>query len=702
MLADRAGGRVVATVAAVATGVLWPSPAAAEPGENALRPALQATVATGDDFTCAVTEPGGIACWGANDEGQLGNGFKTPSAVPVAVDLGALGERRARSVVAGTDHACALLEDGAVACWGDNAFGQLGTGDPGIDHVTPSVLTPLPAGTQVRQLAAGAGSTCALTTTGAVLCWGSGPLGEAGTDPRPSAASPSTPRLPGPARGLSAGSAGYCAALVDARAVCWGASETGQLGEGTFGPYAFFPNDGMFVATPGFPVATDGPIADLAPGERQTLTGVVGVSGDRLGSCALLTGGAARCWGSNTAGRAGGTHIGTYFYAFSPYQLPIGRTAVAITAGGAATCALLDSAQIACAGGSPNGQLGQGTTDFSQTPLIVPVLRAGATIRAISSGPDHHCATFSDGTIKCWGEGTSGQLGNGATTSRGDDPGEMGLDLPAADTRVPLWRNEADVAVTLEPAAPSLISGQTGEVTVTVRNDGPEAAAPTVALLLPGVDVEAATAATGTFDGRRWRVGALASGADATLTLRLGAGRPGTRTLVAEVEDTGGRAIDSDSSPDNGLPEDDLATSTLMITPPPTPAGGGPPAATTDPGSTGIPSGRVRAGTLVLATRRARDRRAPYAYALTATLRITAAVPQVACRGTVRMTVRRGARRVVARSATLSLRAGVCAARATVRMPRSARAGRYRASAAFAGNDALLGTSSRAVRLRAG
>lgn len=709
--------RHVVLLALALAGAAAPA-AVAEPTDNVLRPALSGTLATGYASTCVVTETGGVSCWGANDEGQLGDGSRTPSPVPRAVDLSALGDRRARSVVVGAEHACALFEDGAVACWGENAEGQLGTGDSGVDHVTPALVT-LPAGTVVRQLAAAYQATCALTTAGAVLCWGSFPLGVASLDARPSALDPARPALPGPVTGIAAGAAHFCALLEDTRAICWGQSLRGELGEGTYegGP---FPDGGSFVREPGLPVSTTGPVVDPALTAPVALTGIRGLSADFRDSCALLAGGSMRCWGANSANMDGGVNTGTHIYAFDEFRLPAGSTAVASGAGATVNCALLDSTRVACAGDSPTGQLGQGSTSFSGVPLLVPFTASGTGARALSVGNSHACVLLSAGAVRCWGANSVGQLGNGQMTARGDDPGEMGDNLPAADVRAPLWRNEADLSVTVDPAAPSIVSGQTGELTVTVRNAGPDPADPSLSFDLPGVDVESATPGSGTYDGRRWRPGALAAGASATFALRLGAGRAGTRTLVAEVETTGGHAIDSDSSPGNGLPEDDRGTATLTVTPAPAAAtgtgtdvgGGG--GGTGGTGATGGGSGgtgtgagggtitKVGPGTLVLSARAARDRRAPYVFAITAALRITAAAPQAACRGTVALTLRRGARRVAARSAALGLRDGLCVARASLRLPRSARAGGYRAEASFAGNDLLTGTTARTLKLRAG
>ncbi len=91
---------------------------------------LVSAVDAGTAFTCALTDAGGVKCWGANYLGQLGNGTTADSSVPVDV-VGLVNGVRA--ITAGDSHACALMDDGGVKCWGSNEYGQLGN-----DSVTDS------------------------------------------------------------------------------------------------------------------------------------------------------------------------------------------------------------------------------------------------------------------------------------------------------------------------------------------------------------------------------------------------------------------------------------------------------------------------------------------------------------------------------------------------------------------------------------
>jgi len=127
-------------------------------------------LSAGTAHTCAVTEAGGVQCWGANDDGQLGEGSKESSNVPVDVSGLSSGFT---AVVAGGSHSCALTEAGGVKCWGYNVYGALG--NQGSTSLVPVDVDGLSSG--VVSLAAGSDHTCAITSTGGVKCWGRNDFG---------------------------------------------------------------------------------------------------------------------------------------------------------------------------------------------------------------------------------------------------------------------------------------------------------------------------------------------------------------------------------------------------------------------------------------------------------------------------------------------------------------------------------------------
>src|SRR5262249_55067635 len=140
--------------------------------DSVCQPAAAVSIGVGGDggptprgHACALKRGGAVRCWGANDAGQLGNGTLAGSAVPVSVAGLSSG---VTAVAAGGGHTCALLTSGKVKCWGDNFFGQLGNGTR-----TSSALPVDVVGLEgVTAIAAGAISTCAIAAGGRVSCWG--------------------------------------------------------------------------------------------------------------------------------------------------------------------------------------------------------------------------------------------------------------------------------------------------------------------------------------------------------------------------------------------------------------------------------------------------------------------------------------------------------------------------------------------------
>ena len=336
--------------------------------------------------TCALTTGGRVLCWGGNEDGELGDGTTTNRLTPGQVS----GlESGVTALTIGTRHTCALTTAGAVWCWGDNEVGQLG------DGTTTNRLTPVPVsglGSGVAAIAAGGWHTCALTDVGGMVCWGLNINGELGDGTR-------TDRwTPTPVSGLDSGVAAMtggtlhtCALTTGGGVLCWGDNSDGQLGDGT---------------TTTRP--TPGPVSGLAGG-------IAVIAAGGYHTCAVTTGGGALCWGYNEFGQIGD---GTFVDRSTPTGVSgLGNGVATITGGWAHTCALTTDARMLCWGDNFFGEIGDGTTgDSPATPT--PVSGLGNVVAGISAGWEYTCAVTTGGGVLSWGLNDYGQIGDGTTTNR--------------------------------------------------------------------------------------------------------------------------------------------------------------------------------------------------------------------------------------------------------------------------------------------
>ena len=345
------------------------------------------TVVAGDYHTCALTSAGAVMCWGSSFYGQLGNGVKVDSAVPVPVT----GLAGIKAIAAGSSHTCALTNAGQVKCWGWNQFGQLGDGTT-KDRLTPVDVVGLPP--DIRAIAAGGNHTCALVSIGVVKCWGWNQFGQLGDGTQANRLEPVYVAELINARAIAAGFGHTCAVLtaaLEGGIKCWGANTTGQLGDGT----------AVERHTPVSVAGIGGGVLEITAGGFAA--GFDTASGH---TCAILQSGAVMCWGANDEGQLGDGTTGGSSTPVTVAALPEGiRT---INAGAQHTCAASSSIAL-CWGADLYGQLGNGTTGASSTVQTVGEL--GGHIWAIAAGGEHSCAV-TDGIARCWGANYYGQLGN--------------------------------------------------------------------------------------------------------------------------------------------------------------------------------------------------------------------------------------------------------------------------------------------------
>lgn len=253
-------------------------------------------VVAGSAHGCALLDGGTVKCWGHGGEGATGYGSTTnladdegesPNELPT-VDIGG----PARSLAAGSDQTCAVMQDGGVRCWGDNGFGILGLGvaEENVgDDESPASFAPIQlAGGPVVQVAAQGRQICALHQEGTVSCWGeTGPwlgygkamaaVGEAlGDDEHPSVLG--VVDVGGKVVEIVVGDAFTCARLEDGAVKCWGASNVGQLGYGNTNFVGYHETPAQVG-----PLDLGGPATSIVAGWEH--------------ACALLAD-SLRCWGA--------------------------------------------------------------------------------------------------------------------------------------------------------------------------------------------------------------------------------------------------------------------------------------------------------------------------------------------------------------------------------------------------------------------
>lgn len=360
---------------------------------SALTPA--SALDAGSRHSCAVRS-NGVWCWGDNFHQQLGSPIAVDTSTEpytytglmssgVPLQIGGLSNVTA--VSAGERHSCALHANGAVSCWGNGDYGQLGHGSR-ASSATPVVVSGLNTAVAVS---AGGFNTCALLQGGSVSCWGNSNTSIEQLVPAPVAG------LSG-ATALSAGRGHHCAVLTDASVRCWGDNNDGQLGNGSQTDAAS-------------PVVVSG-IANA----------VAVVAGDRH-SCALLADGSVRCWGYRGISGFGTTVrsglMGDGGTGVSPALVPVTvlgiGTAVALATGSSHTCALLQDASVWCWGAEGHARGQADPSDVALSP--VPVGMSGA-VNALALGDDHTCVSLVSGSVQCLGSGYRGQLGTGGQSSQ--------------------------------------------------------------------------------------------------------------------------------------------------------------------------------------------------------------------------------------------------------------------------------------------
>jgi alpha-tubulin suppressor-like RCC1 family protein len=185
-------------------------------------------IAAGGYHTCAITEAGGVKCWGGNAYGQLGDGSSSQRSTPVDVVGLTSG---VKAITIGGPYTCALTTAGGVKCWGRNFAGQLGDGTDESRNA-PVQVVGLTSG--VKAITAGGHHTCAVTETRKVKCWGSNGSGQVGDGTTINRSTPvDVLGLTSGVKAIAAGGHHTCAITEAGGVKCWGDNDSGQLGDAT-------------------------------------------------------------------------------------------------------------------------------------------------------------------------------------------------------------------------------------------------------------------------------------------------------------------------------------------------------------------------------------------------------------------------------------------------------------------------------------
>jgi len=351
-------------------------------------------VAGGYYHTCAVLTDKKVRCWGGNDAGQTGD--VSPAIVPTPQEVSGLSN--VVQVAATFGSTCALLEDKTVKCFGGNGSGQLGIGVVDADkHATPMPVVGL---TDVVFLAGSSGGHfCAITTSGAIKCWGGNASGQLGDGTiTPNKPSPVTVCQPGVAPCAASSGATFvvggdnhtCATFAGGKVACWGGNAGGQLAR---------------------PIAPNNPVPTFIVPD---LTATYLTAGNRI-TCAASAGG-AKCWGNG--GLLGGGMTG----ADSPTPTSVCTKAdcstlltgvTGVTTYDESACALAGGA-VKCWGTNTGGQLGDGNASSSQSYAATSAIAAGAV--SVASGGQANFAIVVDRAnrdLRCWGNEGQSQCGTG-------------------------------------------------------------------------------------------------------------------------------------------------------------------------------------------------------------------------------------------------------------------------------------------------
>jgi alpha-tubulin suppressor-like RCC1 family protein len=337
----------------------------------------------------------GVMSWGENFWGQLGTGTFGKKTAPITLrePTGVL------AVSAGGTFSLALIEGGTVRSWGSNVFGELGIGTKGGESARPVEVHNL---STASAIAAGEDHALALLASGHVKAWGSNPYGQLGIGNTEEQNEPVEIAGLSHVTAIAAGGGASLALLENGHVMAWGQNNLGELGDGT----TTGPEECSAFKTP----------CHTTPGEVEGLEEVSQIAMGEGHALALLKNGHVMAWGSNSSGELGD---GTTTTKSKPVEVEGLEKVKAVSAGNGYSLALLENGTVVAWGGNESGELGDnnsggpekcGSVPCSRKPVEVTGL---SKVTAISASYTHSLALVEGGTVRAWGENAEGDLGVG-------------------------------------------------------------------------------------------------------------------------------------------------------------------------------------------------------------------------------------------------------------------------------------------------
>ncbi len=406
-------------------------------------------VSTNSNFSCALANTNNIYCWGNGGAGQIGNGITKSVNIPTAITV----PRSVSSfnlLATNSNFSCAGANNGKLYCWGNGSY--LGRGAQ--IYNTPTNLVFPPGVNSFNQVVTNGNFSCALANNGQIYCWGlisdsdTGFVGSIGNSTDSSANLPTQVTVPNGVTSfsqLSTNSNFSCALASNGNAYCWGYGGNGQIGNGdnanvnmptpvtrpigvtSFSILSTNANFACAIANTGIVYcwgdgSLNGQIGNGANAIVNVPTAVempdgvtsfTSISTNSNFSCALANTGAAYCWGSGGSGQIGnGDNLDVNVP--TAVTMPIGVTGfISISTNGSSSCALANTGKIYCWGEGGSGQVGNGDVISVNVPTPVTIPNGVNSFRSVSTNGYFSCALANNGSVYCWGYGSDGQIGNG-------------------------------------------------------------------------------------------------------------------------------------------------------------------------------------------------------------------------------------------------------------------------------------------------